>query len=759
MKRKIHFDLFSTAWFNGEPINANKEKRLCPLAAVVQQQGYRGKFLLLSNASIGKSSNIESLKLHLIAHNRLFCYFNLNKLNVENLKKPINLPKDCIVILDSLDEVQKTRMIDEKPINIRDKAEAFVNSFMTDKNISCIIVASRFNPSATKIEGYSNNFLKGFEEIALSELTSDQMDILVEKFKLNVERDSFAYTLFKTPMYLSMAVEMGGVDKAIEDEASFIDAYLNKLHQIKQSQNDKKDSFIDGSLLRLAYETVRGRTYSKDISIPTAFNTIFDLVIAEDGTCALGYYSIRYVNFCAAKYILNEIERFYENDEIDEKRIKRLLDFSIESDNLECLRFCGELLRHKPECENIVKALNNAEELKQDTEWYYNLCLIIILCYNEIRDTAFALGNCFCTMYFKRNSGLCKAVVMYSDLSRYIFYDYWRCGAVLKVIQSRTSKYIKKTTVEDVVYIGCDDNPFAVFAGYKYEKEYLTIKNGCKFLCDNGNRTEVAICGHYKKSTLRKIVVEDKNLAYKSIDGVLFSSDMKRLIKYPGGQVNTRYKVPETVEIIEAGAFAGCCNICDIVLPLNLREIGREAFSSCESLRQITIPSSVVRINDFCFSNCTSLKNILLPFNLSYIGEGAFSHCDSLEKICLPESVADIGEDAFHGCDNLLQFNIPIKIEIIRERLLTGAKRIKSLVIPQNVKRIESGAFYGLDNLKKIYIHSNNIVFECKYPDFMIGFINCTNLETVYLPLQYNISDEEFRKQANLPLKCIIIRC
>ena len=87
MRRKIDFDLFSTARFNGEPIDADKEKKLCPLATVVQRQGYRGKYLLLGNASIGKSSNIESLKLHLIAHNRVFCYFNLNKLNVESLKK------------------------------------------------------------------------------------------------------------------------------------------------------------------------------------------------------------------------------------------------------------------------------------------------------------------------------------------------------------------------------------------------------------------------------------------------------------------------------------------------------------------------------------------------------------------------------------------------------------------------------------------------------------------------------------------------
>ena len=39
MRRKIYFDLFSTAWFNEEPFDADKEKMLCPLATVVQRQG------------------------------------------------------------------------------------------------------------------------------------------------------------------------------------------------------------------------------------------------------------------------------------------------------------------------------------------------------------------------------------------------------------------------------------------------------------------------------------------------------------------------------------------------------------------------------------------------------------------------------------------------------------------------------------------------------------------------------------------------
>ena len=760
MKRKIYFELFSTAKYNGELIGADCEKYLCPLSRIVHNCGYKGLFLVSGGPSSGKSSNITSFKIHLIKEHKEFIYYDLAELNFKTLTKPKNIPHNCIVIFDSLDEVQSRRCVRnaERLDGIRKEAEELINSFTNDENVVCVIIGSRFNPSRTKIEGYSNNFLKEFEEIVLSELTSDQIDALIEKFKLNVERDSSAYTLFKTPMYLSMAVEMGEVDKEIEDEASFIEAYLNKVHQTKQPQNDKKDSFVNGSLFELAYETIRGRICNKDISIPTAFNSIFGLSIEEEGKF-LTSSSIRYINFSAAKYIVNKLYQLYQEDDIDEKHVKRLLDFVVESDNLEVLKFAGELLRHHHQKESIVQALN-VSRLKQDADWYFNLCLIIFGHILQIDDNVFALGNVFPAMYCKRIPKLGTIVVMYSDLTRYPYYDYWHYRVVLKAIQSRSSKYIKKTEVDDFVYIGCEDNPFAVLAGYKHAKDELIIKNGCQYICNVAAcSTGVSLLGHYEKSDLKNIVVEGQNEAYKSIDGVLFSSDMKKLIKYPGGQKNTRYKIPETVEIIVEEAFAGCYDICDIVLPLSLREIGYAAFASCKSLKQITIPYSVVRINGCAFSNCTSLKNIILPSGLSHIGWWAFSDCDSLEEICLPESVVEIGGFAFSGCKKLLNLTLPSKIETISSGLLSNAEKIESLVLPKSVNKIEDGAFSGMGNLKELFIYSDNISFDVNDFSARFMFWECKKLEYIYLSKYCDIPSSDFYEIYGVHKNCRIVPC
>ena len=126
------------------------------------------------------------------------------------------------------------------------------------------------------------------------------------------------------------------------------------------------------------------------------------MVKNRDGEGYLKCSSIRFLNFLGAKHIVSEFMHDHNRGRLNRETVEYLLDFVFESDNLECLRFCGELLCHEPQRDAIIKALN-ARELKQDTECYYNLCLIIIMCLNEIQDDFFSLGNCFSQMYFKRN--------------------------------------------------------------------------------------------------------------------------------------------------------------------------------------------------------------------------------------------------------------------------------------------------------------------------------------------------------------------
>lgn len=93
----------------------------------------------------------------------------------------------------------------------------------------------------------------------------------------------------------------------------------------------------------------------------------------------------------------------------------------------------------------------------------------------------------------------------------------------------------------------------------------------------------------YRNNPFSKIIVDEANEAYCSIDGVLFSKDKKTLICYPCGKEGEEYWVPKEVEIIETEAFLNVEHLERIHLPKNLIEIKEDAFVDCLKLDESVI--------------------------------------------------------------------------------------------------------------------------------------------------------------------------
>lgn len=177
----------------------------------------------------------------------------------------------------------------------------------------------------------------------------------------------------------------------------------------------------------------------------------------------------------------------------------------------------------------------------------------------------------------------------------------------------------------------------------------------------------------------------------------------------------------------------------------NITTIGKNAFISNSSVKNVKIPANTTKISSEAFYNCTNLVSVEFATGslLQTIGDSAFEYCESLENIDLANctSLISIGENAFYSCESLSSFNIPNSIREIGEGAFSGtnissfemtennyfktiygvlysknsdgtlwliaypvSKTDEILVLPENVSKICSGAFYGNEFLEYLYI-------------------------------------------------------
>lgn len=91
-----------------------------------------------------------------------------------------------------------------------------------------------------------------------------------------------------------------------------------------------------------------------------------------------------------------------------------------------------------------------------------------------------------------------------------------------------------------------------------------------------------------------------------------------------------------------------------VVLPEQLKSIGRQAFFACDSLQgELRIPPTVREVGTAAFSGCARLTEINLPADsLQHIGDFAFSRLTSLRRVRVGSAVPPVcAPTAFEGID------------------------------------------------------------------------------------------------------------
>ena len=182
---------------------------------------------------------------------------------------------------------------------------------------------------------------------------------------------------------------------------------------------------------------------------------------------------------------------------------------------------------------------------------------------------------------------------------------------------------------------------------------------------------------------IEKIEVDPDNKVYKAKDGVLYTKDLTKILKYPDDKKNISFVIPSSVRFIKSGCFWINDNIQKITIPASVNEMDIFCFGGLEELKEVvvdennkefaskegilfnkdfttiiyypegrdgqyyTVPSTVTKIAPFAFNSNKSLKEITLPSSLSVIETFAFAGMTLLNRMYIPKTVKFIGASAF----------------------------------------------------------------------------------------------------------------
>lgn len=163
---------------------------------------------------------------------------------------------------------------------------------------------------------------------------------------------------------------------------------------------------------------------------------------------------------------------------------------------------------------------------------------------------------------------------------------------------------------------------------------------------------------------LEEISIDGECENFVTVDGVLFSKTMTRLIEYPSKKAGKSYTVPEGVLTLGIGSVYNT-ELEEINLPSSLDTLCRHSLSYNENLKSVDMSGTTVSsIGLMAFTNCTSLTEVIFSDALYSIEMGAFMNCERLLSVDFPDGLYNVGQAAFMGT-SMIKVRIPESVQKI----------------------------------------------------------------------------------------------
>lgn len=237
---------------------------------------------------------------------------------------------------------------------------------------------------------------------------------------------------------------------------------------------------------------------------------------------------------------------------------------------------------------------------------------------------------------------------------------------------------------------------------------------------------------------LESINVDKNNKYFTSVDGVLYNKNKTKLVRYPEGKRDESLVIPSTVKVINKDAFYSCDYIKNVTIPNSVTTMEYNAFFHCDELVNVKMGNSVVTMDSF--SCCNKLKSLYIPKTCKKIDTpfaysnsnitGITVHKDnkyfSSSKGVLYNKDKTILYKYTSGSKNT-SFEIPNTVKEVYTSAFSNSKNLQSIKIPNTVETLGNCAFEGCSKLKSVRV-PNKVTWLSR------TFLDCYNLESISLP-------------------------
>ena len=250
--------------------------------------------------------------------------------------------------------------------------------------------------------------------------------------------------------------------------------------------------------------------------------------------------------------------------------------------------------------------------------------------------------------------------------------------------------------------------------------------------------TAIGELAFFNCGDITAIEVNDLNMNYCDIDGVLFNKSKTELIWYPYARTAATYTIPDTVQTVGINAFDCAYAMTEIFFPESVTSIGESAFYGLYNNLNAYFYGAAPSFGTNAFDGSLTTVYYRTEHGSTFIGKAGWSDCtlkawvtDATEFTYADNPDGTVTVTKYNGSDTVI--SIPSTSPAGKTVTKLGyaafdSEAFTGVIIPDTITEIGAHAFIACRQLAGITI-----------PDSVasIGdaaFCNCDSLRTVQLP-------------------------